>query len=83
MDNIITWGDVYDDYIEHFPNDNAIDYRPFYPHVIYVWLKDGREISYNYKSKRKRDEKKGTWEKWFDNSITKDKAAGKGRKSER
>ena len=62
---LITWGEVYDDFILHFPDVESVDYRPYMPSIIYIWLKDGREITYNYKTKRKRDEKRGTWERWF------------------
>lgn len=65
-DKLITWRDVYKDFEEHFPDIGAIDYRPFHPFTIYVWLEDGRVISYNYHTKRKKDEKRGTWERMID-----------------
>lgn len=69
MENIITWDEVYTDFINHFPNVNSVDYRPYMPLIIYIWLEDGREITYNYRTKRKRDEKRGTWERWFNNGL--------------
>lgn len=62
---LITWGEVYDDFKLHFPDIESVDYRPYMPSIIYIWLKDGREITYNYNTKRKRDEKRGNWERWF------------------
>lgn len=72
MENkLITWGEVYDDFIKRFSDIESVDFRPFLPYVIYIWLKDGREITYNYKTKRKKDEKRGTWERWLNSGSKK------------
>lgn len=68
-EKLLTWGEVYDDFLEHFPEVESIDFRPFQPYILYIWLKDGREITYNYITKRKRDEKRGTWERWLDRGL--------------
>lgn len=65
-EKLITWGDIHDDFILHYPKLERYDYRPYKPYIVYIWLKNGREITYNYKTKRIRYEKRGTWERWFE-----------------
>lgn len=56
-DKVMTYGDIYNEFCEKFPNSGAEDYRPaaplFIPQLmrdipngIIVWLKDGSKVVY-------------------------------------
>lgn len=61
-----TYGDIYDEFCDKFPNAEVLDYRPAVsmhipelktgciPYAIIVWLKDGSEVI--YKSKEEESE---------------------------
>jgi hypothetical protein len=56
-----TYGDIYNEFCEKFPNAKVLDYRPAVdmyipelktigiPYAIIVWLEDGSEVIYKSK----------------------------------
>jgi hypothetical protein len=56
-----TYGDIYNEFCEKFPNARVLDYRPAVdmyipelktrgiPYAIIVWLEDGSEVIYKSK----------------------------------
>jgi hypothetical protein len=65
-DKVMSYGDIYDEFCEKFPNSHAEDYRPAcslhipqlmkdIPNGIVVWLKDGSKVVYIAESEDKND----------------------------
>lgn len=54
MANKITWKDVLDDFIKHYPtlSKKRLDYRPYDVLTIIVYFPDNVKVLYNYTTKQ-------------------------------